>query len=99
MNNIILKYAIPTATEFTLPLYEGGRVLKVETINEKPYIWVVVPQNAKRIDVTFRVILTGEGFDLPSTYRYVDSFILNYGGFVGHLWMNTAVPVQGEIMK
>lgn len=87
MSNIILKYAIPTATEFSLPLYEGGRVLKVGIINEKPYIWVLVPQNTKRTDVTFRVILTGEEFDLPSTYQYVDSFILSYGEFVGHLWM------------
>lgn len=92
----ILKYEIPVASEFTLELNQGSKFIKVAVINEKAYIWAMVPQNTRPMTVTFRVIATGQEFELPSTYQYLDSFILCNGAFVGHLFVNTAVAVQVE---
>lgn len=89
----ILKYEIPVSSEFTLQLNQGSRIIKVAVINEKAYLWAIVPQNTSTMEVTFRVIATGEEFELPSIYQYIDTFILCYGEFVGHLWVNTAVAV------
>ena len=98
MSNRTLKYEIPVATEFTLHLKKGSRILKLAVVNEKAYIWAVVPQDTPLRPVNFRVLMTGEEFELPSTYQYIDSFILCYGEFVGHLWVDTSdpVPVSGE---
>lgn len=37
----ILKHEIPAASEFTLPLYEGSKLLKLAVVNEKTYIWAL----------------------------------------------------------
>lgn len=92
MSNRILKYEIPMATEFTLRLNQGSRIIKVAVINEKAYLWAIVPQENTIIPVKFRVITTGEEFELPMTYEYIDTFILSYGEFVGHLFVDTSVP-------
>lgn len=92
MSNRILKYQIPVATEFTLQLNQGSRIIKVAVINEKAYLWAIVPQNTNAMPVTFRVIPTGEESELPYTYQYIDTFILCYGEFVGHLFVDTSVP-------
>lgn len=36
--------------------------------------------------------MTGEESELPYTYQYIDTFILCYGEFVGHLFVDTSVP-------
>lgn len=92
MSNRILKYEIPMATEFTLQMNQGSRIIKVAVINEKAYLWAIVPQENTIIPVKFRVITTGEEFELPMTYEYIDTFILSYGKFVGHLFVDTSVP-------
>lgn len=92
MSNRILKYEIPVATEFTLQMNQGSRIIKVAVINEKAYLWAIAPQENAIIPVNFRVVMTGEEFELPYTYQYIDTFILCYGEFVGHLFVDTSVP-------
>ncbi len=92
MSNRILKYEIPVSSEFTLQLNQGSRIIKVAVINEKAYLWAIVPQENAIIPVNFRVVLTDEEFDLPMTYENIDTFILSYGEFVGHLFVDTSVP-------
>ena len=97
----ITKHAIPLQSEFTLITRWGSRVLKVSVINERAYLWIVEPQDTARIPVSFIVISDNEEFELPSTYQYVDTFVLCYGEFVRHLWMDTAARVQinGKVME
>lgn len=92
MSNRILKYEIPVATEFTLQMHQQSRILKVAVINEKAYIWAIAPQENTIIPVNFRVVMTGEEFELPMTYEYIDTFIICYGKFVGHLFVDMSVP-------
>lgn len=44
------------------------------------------------IPVKFRVVMTGEEIELPIAYEYVDTFIISYGEFVGHLFVDTSIP-------
>lgn len=97
----ILKHEIPTASEFTLPLHEGCRILKLDVVNEKAYIWVLEDESRPQRGVKFRLLATGEEADLQLCMEYVDTFIIYNGSFVGHLFMDTSVPVKfdGELKK
>lgn len=88
----ILKYEIPIATEFVLQMHQKSRILKVAVINEKAYIWALAPKENSIIPVKFRVVMTGEEIELPIAYEYVDTFIISYGEFVGHLFVDTSIP-------
>ena len=92
----ILKHEIPAASEFTLPLHEGSKILKLDTVNDTAYLWVQEDETKPVRDVNFQVAMTGMELDLPPFYVYIDSFIVYNGSFLGHLFMDTSVPVKIE---
>ena len=89
----ILKHEIPTASEFTLPLHEGSKLLKLDVVNEKVYIWALEDESKPKRGVKFRVAMTGEELNLDLFMLYIGTFILYNGSFVGHLFMDTSVPL------
>lgn len=90
----ILKHEIPAASEFTLPLYEGSKLLKLAVVNEKTYIWALEDESKPKRGVKFRMVMTGEEINLePYMMMYIGTFILFNGSFVGHLFMDTSVPM------
>ena len=89
----ILKHEIPAASEFTLPLYEGSKLLKLDVVNEKAYIWALEDESKPPRGVKFRMVVTGEELKLEPFMLYIGTFILFNGSFVGHLFMDTSVPM------
>lgn len=89
----ILKHEIPAASEFTLPLYEGSKLLKLDVVNEKAYIWALEDESKPQRGVKFRMVMTGEEINLDPFMLYIGTFILYNGSFVGHLFMDTSVPI------
>lgn len=89
----ILKHEIPAASEFTLPLYEGSKLLKLAVVNEKTYIWALEDESKPKRGVKFRMVMTGEEINLEPYMMYIGIFILFNGSFVGHLFMDTSVPM------
>lgn len=63
----ILKHEIPAASEFTLPLYEGSKLLKLDVVNEKVYIWALEDESKPKRGVKFRM-LQGIGRRANQTY-------------------------------
>lgn len=89
----ILKHEIPAASVFTLPLHEDCIILKLAVVNEKAYIWAVEDESMPQRGVKFRMVMTGEELNLDHFMLYIGTFILYNGSFVGHLFMDTSVPL------
>lgn len=89
----ILKHEIPASSEFTLPLYEGSKLLKLAVVNEKTYIWALEDESKPKRGVKFRMVMTGEEINLEPCMMYIGIFILFNGSFVGHLFVDTSVPI------
>lgn len=90
----ILKHEIPAASEFTLPLYEDCILLKLAVVNEKAYIWAIEDESMPQRGVKFRMIMTGEEINIDPYMVYIGTFILFNGSFVGHLFVDTSVPIK-----
>lgn len=90
----ILKHEIPAASEFKLPLYEDCILLKLAVVNEKAYIWAVEDESMPQRGVKFRMIMTGEEINIDPYMVYIGTFILFNGSFVGHLFVDTSVPIK-----
>lgn len=90
----ILKHEIPAASEFTLPLHEGSKLLKLAVVNEKAYIWAVEDESMPQRGVKFRMIMTGEEINIDPYMVYIGTFIPFNGSFVGHLFVDTSVPIK-----
>lgn len=67
----ILKHEIPAASEFTLPLYEGSKLLKLDVVNEKAYIWALEDESKPQRGVKFRMVMTGEELNLDPYMVYI----------------------------
>lgn len=89
----ILKHEIPAASEFTIPLHEGSKLLKLAVVNEKAYIWALEDESKPQRGVKFRMVVTGEELKLEPFMLYIGTFILYNGSFVGHLFVDTSVPI------
>lgn len=90
----IFKYQIPLKHEFTRELHEGASVLCVQVQGENglPHIWVECDPDRPTKPRHFRLYGTGhlihEGV---GEIRYIGTFMLDDGHFVGHLYEK--VPV------
>ena len=89
----ILKHEIPAASEFTLPIHEYSKLLKLAVVNEKTYIWTLEDESNPQRGVKFRMVMTGEEINLDPYMVYIGTFILYNGSFVGHLFVDTSVPM------
>lgn len=89
----ILKHEIPAASEFTLPLHEYSKLLKLDVVNEKAYIWALEDESKPKRGVKFRMVMTGEEINLEPYMMYIGTFILFNGSFVGNLFVDTSVPM------
>lgn len=67
----ILKHEIPAASEFTLPLHEYSKLLKLDVINEKAYIWALEDESKPKRGVKFRMVMTGEEINLEPYMMYI----------------------------
>ena len=91
---IILKLEFTAAAVFKLPLHEDCILLKLAVVNEKAYIWAVEDESMPQRGVKFRMMMTGEEINIDHYMVYIGTFILYNGSFVGHLFVDTSVPIQ-----
>lgn len=80
----ILKHEIPAASEFTLPLYEGSKLLKLAVVNEKTYIWALEDESKPKRGVKFRMVMTGEEINVYRDFYTFQRFVCRssvYGHF------------------
>lgn len=83
---IIWKYDVPLDREWELRLPTPGRILTVQTQFGQPRLWAVVDPDTSAPNVTRRLYLGLTGHEIPESARYLGTFQLDDGGFVGHLF-------------
>lgn len=85
----IERIELKLSTEWTLCLPEGSRVVKVDIVNSKPYMWVISDtdeKNRRLEEWLFYLAIDGENKLIPSGFRYTGTYIMDYGTFIGHLF-------------
>lgn len=82
----IWKYEVPVQDEFVVPLPGRAEVLSVGVQYDKPQMWVLVDPNERRVPRTFSVVGTGHPVDLNRVGRFIGTFQLMDGVFIGHLF-------------
>lgn len=64
----------------------GAQVLTAQMQHSKPQLWVLVDPNASKELRSFQVVGTGHPFEPAPTARYVNTFQMQGGLFVFHLF-------------
>lgn len=99
MNKTVFKYPIPIEDAFAIDLPASANVLTVQSDEKdgKPCIWCLInPDEPECIERRFRLAGTGHSIQWPekpwtiqepvNTPRYIGTFQLHRGEFVGHLF-------------
>ena len=81
--NVIWKYDTPVLDEFAVNLPEESEVVHVNSINDKPYMWVIHDPTNDYKQRTFYV--KGTGHNIDPKLDHIGTFIILDGSFVGHL--------------
>jgi len=85
--NQILKYEVKITDRFKISMPSGSVVLCVQVQRNIPQIWVMGDLNDTPEERSFVIRGTGQSFDyLSNVERYVGTFQLDGGAFVGHLF-------------
>lgn len=79
----VWKYTI-RPKEFTLPLPVGAKVLYTDVQRGEPQMWVLVDDQNENEERTFCAF--GTGHEVPLGYVYIDSFLMDAGYLVWHLF-------------
>jgi hypothetical protein len=80
----VFKYPVPVRDELTLQLPAGAEVLTVQVQNGAPVLWALVDDTAPT--EARRFIVRGTGHAISGAIRYVGTFQLEGGAFIGHLF-------------
>ena len=84
--NTIYKYPVAIGS-FGLDLPKDAEVLTVQVQQGKPMMWVLQNTNKSIMTRSFTVCGTGHEVELlPPSYKYIGTFQLKDGYFVGHLF-------------
>lgn len=90
----IWKHSVPVDSplvgvkgDFSLALPAGAVVLCVQTQGGEPYVWAECDPEQPKVERKFRLVGTGHPMPEPvSALRYIGTFQLHEGHFVGHLY-------------
>lgn len=84
---IIFKYTFEVDPEVEIEMPKGAHILTVQVQHGYPTIWAIVdPEQPKEIR-HLRLFGTGHPLDIdPAASRYIGTFQLDMGNFVGHLF-------------
>ena len=84
---VIYNYPVEVQSEFSLDIPENAEVLCVQTQHDNPYIWVLLDTSDDSIERNFSVVPTGqEILWTDKQARYIGTFQLSDGFFIGHLF-------------
>jgi hypothetical protein len=84
----IYKYPFGFQVRKPIVMPKGATILSVQTQNNEPVLWALVDPEAEDVVRVFRIVLTGEELsnEEAATLKYVDTFLLSSGHFVGHVF-------------
>lgn len=82
----IWKYPFQVQDHFTISMPTGARLLDVQVQNETPCIWALVDPGALKESREFRLAGTGHDISEKEAERYIGTFQLGGGVFIGHLF-------------
>lgn len=82
----IYKYPVEMKDEISISIPVGAEILCVQTQYETPCIWALVDPEAREEVRTFYLRGTGHQIDRKPGDRYIGTFQLGGGGFIGHLF-------------
>lgn len=85
----IHKYPFGISDEFGILMPTGAQILCVQVQRGNPCIWALVDPDAPKCNFWFRLRGTGQpmhGSDIVSVEKYIGTFQLHDGSFVGHLF-------------
>lgn len=80
----VWKFPVSVSDEFSVVMPEGAEVLWCAEQDGAPWMWARVDCNSPPVSRTFFV--RGTGHEVEPSLRYVGSFMLIAGRFVGHLF-------------
>lgn len=81
----IYKYQIHVTDLFSIKLPVGYEVLSIQAQDDVPFMWCKVDKDAPTKNVYLSCIGTGHEIP-PSVKKYLGTFQLRGGHFVGHLF-------------
>jgi len=84
----VFKYTIPIEDTFELKMPQGAEILTVQEQYDEPHIWALCDPDAPEEKRVFRLAGTGHPirYDMGVDYKYIGTFQLHRGGFIGHLF-------------
>lgn len=85
----IWKYKLPVLDEFHVDMPAGSRILTAQVQHNQLNLWALVDTEATVIPYNFAILGTGNPIEKEANlecYRFIDTFQLYEGGFVGHLF-------------
>ena len=82
---VVYKYKIPIQDYISLSLPVNAKIIKFDSQNNDPYIWVLVTLEKELEERKFR--LAGTGHDIrENNLKYIDTTIMHDGQLVWHLF-------------
>lgn len=82
----IWKFPVQVKPDFVVEIPSGGEVLSVQVQYMEPVMWVMVDPDAPKEQRRFTVKGTGHHFDISDLGRFIGTFQLAEGNFIGHLF-------------
>lgn len=82
----VFKYPLLTSDKQSINLPLGYQILKVDTQDEMPHIWVLVDDTAPMTDTIIRTHGTGHEIYEPDNLQYIGSYQLLRGRLVFHVF-------------
>lgn len=72
--NVIHKFAIPVLEKFTLDLPDTAHIIRIDDVDGKFWMWVVVDTEAKYVKRYFEVYKTGQEIKTPISHLFYHGF-------------------------
>lgn len=82
----VYKYTIPVRDVFHLDLPIGAEILTVQVQRNEPQIWALVNPDCQTERRYFRLAGTGHAIGDRMLLKYIGTFQLHGGDFIGHLF-------------
>lgn len=86
----IWKYTLAVVDNQEIRIPEPFNILCVKVQNNVPCLWALVPKTSKEDEqrsIIIRIHGTGHSVPDPEKLKYIDTFFMNDGAFVGHVFM------------
>jgi hypothetical protein len=99
MTESIWKFPLEVTDEQSVSMPEGAEIIALQIQREVPCVWAIVDPQKKPEKRFFRTFGTGQPlFEVMSHYKYIGSYQISNGNFVGHVFETNYVNliVGGE---